>query len=134
LGIARDVIGRLFMRGADGFAPGIRALGVDVFVLSEVQGLDEGLAEIGEGRERGKRFITEGTETGAQSARRVIAPHSKERRWRVSVRVKEHNQERSLERLVDMEVLQKERLGLGFFGEPRGRRGALLNRKSLPER
>jgi len=37
------------MRGADGFAPGIRAEGVDVFVLGEVQGLDESLAEIGEG-------------------------------------------------------------------------------------
>ncbi len=33
---------------ADGFAPGIRAVGVDVLVLGEVQGLDESLAEIGE--------------------------------------------------------------------------------------
>ncbi len=107
MGIARDVIGRLFMRGADGFAPGIGALGVDVFVLGEVQGLDEGLAEIGEGRERGKRFITEGTETGAQSARRVIAPHSKVRQWRVSAKMSERKEERSLERLVDMEVSRK---------------------------
>src|SRR5229473_4996718 len=37
------------MGGADGFAPGICAVGVDVFVLGEVQGLHEGLAEIGEG-------------------------------------------------------------------------------------
>jgi len=37
------------MGGADGFAPGIGAEGVDVFVLGEVQSLDERLAEIGEG-------------------------------------------------------------------------------------
>jgi hypothetical protein len=65
------------------------------------------LAEIGEGRERGKRFTTEGTETGAQSARRVIAPHSKVRQWRPSTKVNEDKEERSLERLVDMEVSRK---------------------------
>ena len=43
------MIGRLFMGGADGCAPGIGAEGVDVFVLGEVQGLDKGLAEISEG-------------------------------------------------------------------------------------
>ncbi len=43
------MIGRLFVGGADGFAPGICAVGVDVFVLGEGQGLHEGLAEIGEG-------------------------------------------------------------------------------------
>jgi hypothetical protein len=37
------------MGGADGFAPVIGAEGVDVLALGEVQGLDEGLAEIGEG-------------------------------------------------------------------------------------
>ena len=34
---------------SDGLAPGVRAVGVDVLVLGEVQGLDESLAEIGEG-------------------------------------------------------------------------------------
>jgi len=48
-GIGRHVVGRLFMGGADGFAPGIGVVGVDVFVLGEGQDLDEGLAEIGEG-------------------------------------------------------------------------------------
>ncbi len=43
------MVGGLFVGGADGFAPGIGAVGVDVFVLGEGQGLDEGLAEIGEG-------------------------------------------------------------------------------------
>jgi hypothetical protein len=43
------VIGGLFVGGADGFAPGVGAVGVDVFVLREGQGLHEGLAEIGEG-------------------------------------------------------------------------------------
>src|SRR5258708_39694663 len=32
--------------GGEGFAPGIGAEGVDLFVLGEVQGLDEGLTEI----------------------------------------------------------------------------------------
>jgi hypothetical protein len=49
LRIRRFAIGRLFMGSADGFAPVIRAEGVDVFALGEVQGLDERLAEIGEG-------------------------------------------------------------------------------------
>ena len=40
-GIKRHVIGGLFVGGADAFAPGIGAVGVDVFVLGEVQGLDE---------------------------------------------------------------------------------------------
>ena len=43
------MIGGLFVRLADGLAPGIGAEGVDVFVLGEVQGLHEGLAEVGEG-------------------------------------------------------------------------------------
>jgi hypothetical protein len=46
MGIGRLVIGGLFVRDADGFAPGIGAVGVDVFVLGEGQGLHEGLAEI----------------------------------------------------------------------------------------
>src|SRR6266852_9949330 len=48
-GIGRGVIGGLFVGLADGFAPGIGAVGVDVFVLGEGQGLHESLAEIGEG-------------------------------------------------------------------------------------
>ncbi len=43
------MIGGPFVGLADGFAPGIGAVGVDVFVLGEGQGLHEGLAEIGEG-------------------------------------------------------------------------------------
>ena len=34
---------------ADGIAPIIGAKGVDVFVLGELDGLDEGLGEIGDG-------------------------------------------------------------------------------------
>src|SRR6266478_4662117 len=56
------------------------------------------------------------------------------RQWRPSTNMNEHKEERSLERLVDMEVLQKERLDLGFFRESRGRRDALLNGKSPLER
>src|SRR5260370_11857836 len=40
LGIRRRVIGGLFVGGADGFAPGIGVVGVDVFVLGEGQDLD----------------------------------------------------------------------------------------------
>src|SRR5260370_2455510 len=43
------VLGGLFVGGADGFAPSVGVVGVDVFVLGEGQDLDEGLAEIGEG-------------------------------------------------------------------------------------
>ena len=43
------MVGGLFVGFADGFAPGVGAVGVDVFVLGEVEGLDQGLAEIGEG-------------------------------------------------------------------------------------
>ena len=35
--------------GTDGAAPGVGAEGVDVFVLGEVDGLQQGLAEIGQG-------------------------------------------------------------------------------------
>src|SRR5262249_28646820 len=35
--------------GAEGAAPGFGAEGVDVFVLGELDGLDEGLGEVGEG-------------------------------------------------------------------------------------
>ena len=43
------VQGRRSKRGADGAAPGVGAEGVDVFVLGEGNGLQQGLAEIGEG-------------------------------------------------------------------------------------
>jgi|ERR1700682_484256 len=39
----------LVMGGADGFAPRVCAEGIDVFILGEVQVLDEGLAQVGEG-------------------------------------------------------------------------------------
>jgi len=62
------------MGGADGFAPGICAVGVDVFVLCEGQGLDEGLAEIGEGGGGFGLYVTlgdsgeEASEGGAEIA------------------------------------------------------------------
>jgi hypothetical protein len=42
LASGRLVIGGLLVGGADGVAPGIDVVGVDVFVLGEVQGLDAG--------------------------------------------------------------------------------------------
>ncbi len=68
------MIGGLFVGGADGFAPGICAVGVDVFVLCEGQGLDEGLAEIGEGGGGFGLYVTlgdsgeEASEGGAEIA------------------------------------------------------------------
>ena len=35
--------------GADGAAPAIGAKGVDVFVLGDVDGLEEGLEQVGDG-------------------------------------------------------------------------------------
>ncbi len=43
------MLGGLFVGLADGFAPGVGVVGVDVFVLGEGQDLDQGLAEISEG-------------------------------------------------------------------------------------
>ena len=43
------MLGGLFVGLADGFAPGVGVVGVDVFVLGEGQNLDQGLAEISEG-------------------------------------------------------------------------------------
>jgi hypothetical protein len=130
LGIGRHVIGRLFMGGADGFAPGIRAEGVDVFVLGEVQGL----ARRGyKGEKQVPRYARD--DTGALAAvalagLKTAATKAKSRSlaalvmtWGAggpSAKVKEHKEERSLEPLVDMGVLQRERLDLGFFGESRG--------------
>src|SRR5260370_20676887 len=77
------VLGGLFVGGADGFAPGIGVVGVDVFVLGEGQDLDEGLAEIGEGGggfwvylalgDRGEKAFQGGAETagGHKTARQV---------------------------------------------------------------
>ena len=41
--------GRAVEGGANGFAPGVGAEGVDVFVLGQVDGLEEGLGQISEG-------------------------------------------------------------------------------------
>ena len=41
--MTRKVIGGLFVGGADGVAPGVGVVGLDVFVLGEGQGLHERL-------------------------------------------------------------------------------------------
>ena len=152
LGIGRRVIGGLFVGGADGFAPGIGVVGVDVFVLGEGQDLDEGLAEIGEGgggattaksrslaklgiREKqpaseGGRYRTPGAlgaialaglktrhyNLRAWKAQRYGWPTWRGvRQWRPSTNMNEHKEERSLERLVDMEVSRK-KIRFGFLG------------------
>ena len=43
------MIGGEFVGGADGVAPSVGAVGLDVFFLGEGQGLHERLGEIGEG-------------------------------------------------------------------------------------
>jgi hypothetical protein len=60
--------------GANTFAPGVTTEGVDVFVLGELDGLDEGLAKIGEGRGGFGFYIAlgsggeEAAECGAETA------------------------------------------------------------------
>jgi len=49
-GRGRIAVGEVLVDGAaDGTAPIVGAKGVDVFVLGEMDGLDEGVGEIGEG-------------------------------------------------------------------------------------
>src|SRR5712664_4852037 len=48
------------MGGADGFAPGICAVGVDVFVLGEVQGLGRGFGRDRRGSRARKRIYHRG--------------------------------------------------------------------------
>ena len=110
MGIRRHVVGGLFMGGADGFAPGVSVVGVDVFVLGEVQSLD-----------------CNGEKQVPRCSRDDTA------RWRPSAKVKEHKEEPSLERLVDMEV-SRNKIRFGIFGGASRRRGALLNGKSLAKR
>jgi hypothetical protein len=52
---------------ADGIAPIIGAKGVDVFVLGELDGLDEGLGEIGDGS-GGARFYIAAEDGGEEAA------------------------------------------------------------------
>jgi len=52
-GRGRIAVGEVLVDGAaDGIAPIVGAKGVDVFVLGEMDGLDEDLGEIGEGAGR----------------------------------------------------------------------------------
>ncbi len=173
------MIGGLFVGGADGFAPGVGVVGVDVFVLGEGQGLHESLAEIGEGgggfglhlalgdsgeeASEGGAKIAGGykaagqvigdllarglaskglgrrgcdgekqvprcsrDDTGALAAIALAGLKTRHynlrawnaqrygwsarrgmRQWRPSTNMKEHKEERSLERLADMEVSRK---------------------------
>src|SRR5712692_9785546 len=104
---------------ADGFAPGIGAVGVDVFVLGEGQGLDyNGEKRIALPQGRGGRrgalaaIALAGLKTRhynlrAWKAQRYGCAARGVRQWRPSAKVKEHKEERSLERLVDIEVSRK---------------------------
>jgi hypothetical protein len=80
LGGGRLVIGGLFVGDADGVAPGIGVVGLDVFVLGEGQGLYEGLGEIGEGGGGFGFYMTlgdggeEASESGAEIAGGQEAP------------------------------------------------------------
>ncbi len=130
---------------ADGFAPGIGAVGVDVFVLGEGQGLDyNGEKRIALPQGRGGRrgalaaIALAGLKTRhynlrAWKAQRYGCAARGVRQWRPSAKVKEHKEERSLERLVDIEVSRKKDSIWDFWGVSR-RRGTLLNENSLPER
>ena len=71
------MIGGLLVGGADGFAPGVGVVGVDVFVLCDRQDLGEGLAEIGEG---GGGFgfdltLGDGGEEASESGAEIASGH-----------------------------------------------------------
>ena len=59
---------------ADGVAPIIGAKGVDVFVLGELDGLDEGLGEIGEGASGARFYIAleDGGEEAAECGAEIV--------------------------------------------------------------
>jgi hypothetical protein len=99
----------------------------------------KGLARRGYGGEktrsaRGHRAA--GLKTAATTGEKQVPRSARDdmAHWRPSTKVKEHKQERSLERLVDMGVSRKKDWILGFLGDPRRRRGALLNKNIIPER
>jgi len=49
-GVGREAVVVVVLDGiADGFAPAVRAEGVDVFVLGDVDGLHESLGQVGDG-------------------------------------------------------------------------------------
>ena len=152
------MVGGLFVGGADGFAPGIGAVGVDVFVLGEGQGLDEGLAEIGEGgggfgfhlalgdsgeeASEGGAEIAGGHEAAGKVIGDVLAGGLASKGLcifagveRAEIRMAEVARNAAVAAVDKHErtqrgtilgaigghgSLQKERLDLGFFGEPRG--------------
>jgi hypothetical protein len=61
--------------GADGVAPGVGVEGVDVFVLGELDGLQKGLAEVGEGGGGSGFYLTlgDGGEELAQGSAKVAS-------------------------------------------------------------
>lgn len=74
-GRGRVAVGEVLVDGAaDGIAPIVGAKGVDVFVLGERDGLDEGLGEIGEGA-GGARFyiaLEDGGDEMAESGAEIV--------------------------------------------------------------
>ncbi len=151
------MIGGLFVGLADGFAPGVGVVGVDVFVLSEGQDLDQGLAEIREGGgglglhlalgDSGEEASEGGGEVagGHEAAGKVIGDvlagllASQGLRFLAGVEGAEirmaglagnaavaavdkgeGTQRGTVLGAIGHGSLQKERLDLGFFGEPRG--------------
>lgn len=111
------------MRGADGFPPGIGALGVDLFVLGEVQGLDEGLwrraatAKSSPPRKAGATghrgplaaVALAGLKTAATTANGFAGLKTRHYNG-------EHKWERLLERVVDMEVSRRKDSIWDFLG------------------
>jgi hypothetical protein len=67
------VLGRLLIRGGNGIAPGVFAEGLDVFGLCQVESLNQGVPEIGEGG-RGFRLhlaLSHGGEEAAESGTEI---------------------------------------------------------------
>src|ERR1700682_5915140 len=132
-GVIGKMIGGLFVGGADGVAPGVGVVGVDVFVLGEGQDLDQGLPEGGEGG-GGFGFLLALGLRACNAQRYGWPTRRRVRHLRPSEKVNEHKEARSLERLVDMEVSRRKILKFGIFGEASRRRGVVLNGDSVPRR
>jgi hypothetical protein len=78
-GVGREEVVVIVVDGvADGLAPGVRAEGVDVFVLGEVDGLQESLGKVGDGTGGSGFYITadngrdEASQGGAEIAGREV--------------------------------------------------------------
>ena len=109
--------------------------GVDVFVLGQVQGLDEGFGRDRRGSRARKKIYHRGH--GDRSTERTESYCAALQSAAVAAGGKGEGTQRGTVLGAiggHMEVLQKRKIRFGIFWGASRRRGALLNRNNLPER